>query len=79
MEKKTLFNGIRSIGNPCYNPKTGDCPDRSPTCAATCEKWKKHKEQRKKVYEERIKQANDTIVYNAIRKTKGRDRNYGGG
>ena len=78
--RKTPFNGARTMPNPCYNPKTKyECPDRAPGCGQHCERWREHKTKREQIYEERKECGMKIAAYYATRKTKGRDKHYGGG
>ena len=66
------------VKNPCYSPETGNCPDRKAGCSATCEKWRKHKEARNKIYEERAKEFKKLDDYISTRKTRWKDKYNGG-
>lgn len=80
MNKIQPFNGIRSVPSPCYDPKTkSDCPDRSAGCSKHCDKWRKHREDLRQKYKERERIGKATDSYCIARKTRGRDRHYGGG
>lgn len=79
MGKQTPFNGCRTLPNPCHNPKTGDCPDRKAGCSRDCPKWQEHKKERAAMYEKRERLNMNVQNYLKARKTKGRDKYYGGG
>ena len=80
MKKIQPFNGIRSVPNPCYDPKTNtDCPNRGAGCSKHCKEWRKHRERLKVKYEEREQIGKATDSYCIARKTRGFDKYYGGG
>ena len=56
-------------------PCTRDCPDRSATCATTCERWAKYVKWRNAEYENRRKLREfDEVTFNA--KVKSIRRNF---
>lgn len=68
----------KTVKNPCYSKSVGDCPDRKAGCQANCRKWAKHKQDREEVYKLREKKNAEIDTLFRVRRTRGRDLQYGG-